>query len=285
MLSPGTLGQLPDAASLAHALIFGGQPGIAPIQLPPPHLPLTLPSPQQPALNASTPGVTLSPKIAEEILKGQFVDMTELLPDSWCWEDASIQLPSHRPPRRPPVTEITVWVECFALMASVVISRFPEKAQHMFQYLRTIVCASRNFEGTAWLSYDAAFRWQAAIHGSFDWGATDPTLYNEAFTGWARIKARCSHCLSDTHGSRSCPLALEDWQLPRQKPDAPSASSGGIPMCGLFNSTKGNSCHYSDCRYAHICSNCRRGSHPASQCPQVRRRQSGMQQLDRPQAP
>ena len=107
------------------------------------HLPLTLPSPQQPALNASTP---VSPKVAEKILEGQFVDMTEL-PDSWHWEDASLQLPSHRPPRRPPVTEITVWVECFTLMAGVVISRFPEKAQHMFQYLRTIVRASRNFEG------------------------------------------------------------------------------------------------------------------------------------------
>ena len=100
---------------------FGGQPGIAPTQLPPPHLPLTLPSPQQPALNASTP---VSPKVAEKILKGQFVDMTELLPDSWRWEDASLQLPSHCPPRRPPVTEITVWVECFTLMAGVVISRF-----------------------------------------------------------------------------------------------------------------------------------------------------------------
>ena len=101
MLSPGTLGQLPDAASLAHALIFGGQPGIAPIQLPPPHLPLTLPSPQQPALNASTPGVTVSPKVVEKILKGQFVNMTELLPDTWRWEDTSVQLPSHCPPRCP----------------------------------------------------------------------------------------------------------------------------------------------------------------------------------------
>ena len=84
--------------------------------------------------------------------------MTELLPDSWRWEDASLQLPSHRPPRRTPATEITVWVECFTLMAGVVISQFPEKAKHMFQYLRTIVCASWNFKGTAWVSYDAAFR-------------------------------------------------------------------------------------------------------------------------------
>ena len=154
----------------------------------------------------------VSPKVVEKILKGQSVNMTELLPDSWRWEDTSVQLPSHRPPRCP-VTEITVWVESFALMASVVIPWFPGKVQHMFQYLSTIVHASWNFEGTAWVSYDAAFWQQAAIHGSFDWGAIDPTLYNEAFTGWARIKARCSHCLSgitDIHGSCSCPLAPGD---------------------------------------------------------------------------
>ena len=213
----------------------------------------------------------MSPKTAEKILRGQFVDMVELLPDAWRWEDTASQLPAHRP-RRPPVTEITVWVECFSLMAGVITSRYPEKAHHMFRYLRTIVRASRNFEGTAWVSYDAAFRRQAAVHGSFDWGVIDTTLYNEAFTGRARIRSRCPHCLADTHNARSCPLAPEEWQPQRQKPDTPT-HTGGISLCGLFNSTKGNSCHYTECRYAHICSNCRRGSHPASQCPQTRRRQ------------
>ena len=33
----------------------------------------------------------------------------------------------------------------------------------MFQYLRTIVQASWNYERTAWVLYDAAFRQQAAI--------------------------------------------------------------------------------------------------------------------------
>ena len=95
--------------------------------------------------------------------------MVELLPDAWCWEDTASQLSAHRP-RHPRVTKITVWVECFSLMSGVIISRYAEKAHHMFQYLRTIVRASDNFEGTAWVSYDATFRRQAAIHGSFEWG-------------------------------------------------------------------------------------------------------------------
>ena len=117
----------------------------------------------------------------------------------------------------------------------------------MFQYLRTIVRASCNFEGTAWVSYDVAFRRQAAAQGSFNWGTIDATLYNEAFTGRARIRSRCTHCLADTHSARSCSMAPEEWQ-PRQKPDTPTPT-GGIPLCGLFNSTKGNSCGMPLCPY------------------------------------
>ena len=40
-------------------------------------------------------------------------------------------------------------------------------------YLRTITRVSRNFEGTAWASYDMAFRRQAANQRSLDWGVID----------------------------------------------------------------------------------------------------------------
>lgn len=172
------------------------------------------------------------------------------MPDSWRWEESAAQLsPSQRSPRRPPITDIAVWAECFAVMAGIISARFPDKAQHMFQYLRTIVRASRNFEGSAWVSYDAAFRRQAAGTASFDWGIIDPTLYNEAFTGRARIKARCSHCLADTHHSRACPLAPEEWSVAgsRQTRGESGGARESIHLCGLFNSIKGNICRYSDC--------------------------------------
>ena len=149
----------------------------------------------------------------------------------------------------------------------------------MFQYLRTIVRASRNFEGTAWLSYDAAFRRQAAIHGSFDWGVIDPTLYNEAFTGRARIKARCSHCLSDTHGSHSCPLAPEDWQLPRQKPDAPSTLSG-VFHCVAFSTVQRGTHATTQIAGTHMSVPIVGGAH--TQHPNAHR---WTQQSDRPEAP
>ena len=55
-------------------------------------------SSSHPTLTPATSPQCEHPKVAEKISKGQFVDMTKLLPDSWRWENASLQLPSHRPP-------------------------------------------------------------------------------------------------------------------------------------------------------------------------------------------
>ena len=61
------------------------------------------------------------------------------------------------------VTDISVWMECFATMAAVLS---PEKAPHF----STITKACRTFESSACASYNMAFRRQAANRGSFDWG-------------------------------------------------------------------------------------------------------------------
>ncbi len=60
------------------------------------------------------------------------------------------------------VTDIVMWTECFATLATVLATHHLDKAAQLMVYLRTIVRASRNFEGTAWASYDACFRRQAA---------------------------------------------------------------------------------------------------------------------------
>lgn len=70
-------------------------------------------------------------------------------------------------------------------------ARYPEKTPHFIAYLRTITRVSRNFEGAAWALYDMAFRCQAANERSLDWGLIDSALYNEAFTGQARLILRC----------------------------------------------------------------------------------------------
>ena len=66
-------------------------------------------------------------------------------------------------------------------------------------YLRMVTRASRNYEGGAWASHDMAFRCKAANQRSMDWGVIDLALYNEAFTGQARLILSCRFCLADSH--------------------------------------------------------------------------------------
>ncbi len=117
--------------------------------------------------------------------------MRELLPESWCIEEAKETCCRSARPKKGLITDITLWTECYASLVAVLTTHYPEKAPQFMSYLRTIVRASRNFADTAWASYDAAFRHQAANRQSLEWATIDSALYNEAFTGRAKILPRC----------------------------------------------------------------------------------------------
>ena len=156
------------------------------------------------------------------------------------------------------------------MLVAVLASRFPEKTPHSMAYLRTITRASRNFEGAAWASYDMAYRRQAANQRYLDWATIDTALYNEAFTGRARAIPRCHFCLADSHESKDCSFAPEErpptTRMASQPPFRGRTGVDTVEMCQLFNKSGGSQCRYKHCRFAHICSKCRRRSHSASEC-------------------
>ena len=151
---------------------------------------------------------TLPPKLMKRILQKEYVEMYEILPESWRLEtEAAAPSGQGKRPRRGPITDIDIWCEFYAVLAAVLSSAYPSKAPHLFAYMRTIVRASRNFEVTAWVMYDMSFRRAAANKGSLDWGIPDPGRFNDAFVGRAKVIPRCSYCLSDTHKAVDCPDA------------------------------------------------------------------------------
>ena len=168
------------------------------------------------------------------------------------------------------MTHFPLWTECYATLVAVLSIQYPEKTPYFMAYLRTITCASRNFEGEAWASYDMAYCRQAANQRSLDWGELDPVLYNEAFTGRAKLIPRCRYCLADSHDTKDCAFAPEgQQQSPTQQvqplPSRNRPGQGAVEICQLYNKPTGNACRYKLCRYAHICSKCQKGSHPASE--------------------
>ena len=229
-----------------------------------------------PAVLGDLPGFgSVPPRLIKKILAKEYVDIWELLPETWQVETEGSCCHAKRP-RRSLVTDINVWTECFATMAAILTAAFPAKAPHFFAYLRTITKASRTFESSAWASYDMAFRRQAANRGSLDWGLFDAALYNEAFAGRAKQIPRCRYCLADTHSSQEClhapaepqtgPISAESRPVRSGRPAGPAGRAGaGVDICRLYNSPGGSRCRYPLCCYAHLCTKCRR-PHPLAEC-------------------
>ena len=197
--------------------------------------------------------------------------MYDLLPTSWRVEsEAAAASSKGKRPRREPIKDIQVWAECYSVYAAILSAAYPEKAPHLFAYMRTIVRASRQFMGHEWVSYDMTFRRTAANQGSLDWGVPNPGLYNDAFTGAVKSRANCFYCL-DAHSSEDCPKAPEAHPSPasrhlaeqRQGRLAPRQGSNRVEICRQFNGVRG--CRFARCRYAHLCERCH-GPHPTMEC-------------------
>ena len=178
------------SAALAQLPSTQGDGGIPPILSAEPTNPGVL----------SIPSFTSVPtKLIQRIWGLEYVDMWELLPKTW--QQGAAQSSTYccsRHPKRGLITNIALWTECFTTLAAALSAHYPDKAPHLMAHLRTIVRANRNFEGSAWASYDAAYRRQAANNRSVNWAIPDPALYNEAFTRRARVIPRCQFCLSDS---------------------------------------------------------------------------------------
>ena len=102
-----------------------------------------------------------------------------------------------------PLTNIMLWVQCFAGMVRVFSTQCPQAVPELMAYLATIVKCSRNFEGVAWAQNDRVYRRQKMK--DFRWSRISPTLFSLCFAGKARRNVACSHCLSDNHVSDNCP--------------------------------------------------------------------------------
>ena len=258
----------PGLDILAAAAMLGSAPGStpgavgprAPIQLE--QISLSSPGPYNPA--AAIPA-----KVVKKILDLEFLEMTEISAD----DDF---LMSGRPggSTRPPITNISQWVERFSMMAAILSTRFPEKAPELFAYQGSIIRAERNYEGKQWVVYDCQFRREALARKDLNWSVPNLRLYNEAFTGRAKAIPRCSVCLQDDHSAVSCPknpARPVSWDIPVWPAQAavgyqPRASSD---ICRNYNHGR---CRKSNCGYIHVCLICQE-SHASTNCPRRRQNQ------------
>jgi len=89
------------------------------------------------------------PKLAKKIWQGEFVEMSELLPDKLGQADTSpgSSKEEARRPRAKRVTDVLQWVECFHSYMGVIVQHQPERTQDLLAYASLIVHAARKFRG------------------------------------------------------------------------------------------------------------------------------------------
>ena len=216
------------------------------------------------------PAAVIPSKVVKKILDLEFVEMAEITLD----EDVP-STPGRPATSRLPVTDISIWLEKFSIMAAIMCTRFPEKAPELLAYQASIIRAERNYEGKQWVAYDRQFRREALARKDLDWSVPDPRLYNEAFTGRARAIPRCSFCLQDDHGANACPhnpnrpmygwsAELPSWLAHQALAHHSTGPSAQQEICRRFNEGR---CRKAGCRYRHACSGCQE-PHLLVDCPQ-----------------
>lgn len=302
------MGTTPPATAL------GGVP-LIPALHPPTIIPsTTLPAaPAPPLLSASValPAATavtsmahlslcpLPDTLRKKILSLDFIDMAELRPEAWLFQQEDqdkSSIASLFKRRREPVTDIAIWVQCYASLIAVLAEKHPHYTPHFMAYLSTVVGCSKRCNALNWVAYDAAFRRKAAVTKSLTWGIIDQGLYAMWFSGQSKSPS-CTHCLSFEHRSEACPHVPQlfpPWpiqQCPTQqyqgqqpyntKPTMPSPSQPAQTPCGLFNANGGPRCRFSPCRFAHSCKACG-AAHPFSRCPSNRTRRQTPYGMGRP---
>ena len=97
--------------------------------------------------------------MVKKILELEFVEMSEVSADG-----PTEHIPGRPPPPgKPPVTDISQWLERFSMMAAILATRYPEKAPELFAYQAAIVRAERNLRrgaGSLTIASSAARHWQ-----------------------------------------------------------------------------------------------------------------------------
>ena len=217
---PGLDGGIPPADQLAAVgtIARGGIPGP---RTPDPTYLLTDPvlplGDVDPPPNAPKPAATqiaeglplVSAKLAARILRGEFIEMHELLPEFLVGTKEGAKTPSRARAKRR-AQDINVWLQCFAMYVGVMAPEYPTRVPKLMGYMVLILRASRESEGSARAVYDDAYRRQAETSGQCQWSHVNPSLYSVCFTGKAAKAARCERCLSAGHATDDCSLPGEE---------------------------------------------------------------------------
>jgi len=208
---------------------------------------------------------SLPRKLLDKILRGEFVEMEELLPENVAAARDPVELVTNNDGRnialnvcsskKRSIQDFPAWLEAFVIYMGAIVQVAPHRAHELLSYQYIIMMANQQFATPAVLNYDRAFR--TALAGtSAPWSAINQTLWSLHLISSPRPS--CPKCV--THHSRDrCP----GQQQPSQQPFLAGA---GHTRQVCFNYNRGRPCTQQPCTRLHTCSSCREKGHSAHNC-------------------
>ena len=131
----------------------------------------------------------LPAKLVKEVLSGEFMELSKLLPKNF----NSLQ-PLHDKPltltvensvirvnkaKAISITNIEEWTLAFTAYMSVIISQHPNHAAELLEYLSLIRYAAKYHRGLGWCVYDVKFRQKTAANKSILWSVSRQPIMAE----------------------------------------------------------------------------------------------------------
>ena len=194
--------------------------------------------------------VTYPKKTKEKIIKGEYFDMSKLLPSLLDYEEGQKEKPSEVKP-----LPFYDWIRCFHTFMSLRLEYAPQEVQGMLRHCEIV--QDLHGQGKDGVLYDARFRRKKEQYPFISWGE----YLADIVDGLPRRKSSAKpQPLQWSTGPQS---STPQWSArppphPLQWP-APKPTS-----CFKYNSTTG--CNSRTCKYTHRCLKCGRTGHPAFKC-------------------
>ena len=143
---------------------------------------------------------SLSPvpaRIKERIIKGEYIDLTTLLPKAMLSSNVepdhpgslTLQLPSgpsiftiQAAAKGRKITSFSSWMEAWNVYLAIRVDFAPSSAPSLIAYQRIITSASVSYPLQSWLNYDVQFRMLAASNPSLRWDTRHHDLWLQCIT-------------------------------------------------------------------------------------------------------
>ena len=168
--------------------------------------------------------------------------------------------------KKPSVTNIMEWLQCFAVYVAVRCQKQPECIRDLMGYQAFIIDANMEYTGDYWMGYDHCF-WQIT--------ASQPDRSWQHLQGKQKT-VRCMHCFSLSHHSNNCEFASRGKPHSSNQLLPTEYRPQHKPICFQWNENPFSTCPHQNCRFQHICYICAYDpmttdvSHKAVYCPKHR---------------